>query len=329
MHRHGLTALAGCAAAALALPAAASATLTEVGLLPKTIPASTPSCTAGPVGSFALAEEERVKKEAEAKKRAEEKKRKAERKREEERRKKHKAKKASVRKKRAAHKAAAAKIVARSATTPTATTPTTTTPTTTTTTTTTSTSTTTAGTTAEAPCLAVSRTTGFQVGVSTTSNMFVLPRSGRIVAWTIQLGKPTSAQIKFFDENEGGAPTANISVLHPEKTSRSVPKYTYKLVAQSPLIQLEPYFGLTVEFPLTTTLEAEKGDVIALTVPTWAPALALGYEKNTSWRASRPTSQCSVTDTQTAHIKIGKLRQYDCLYQTARLTYSATLISTP
>jgi hypothetical protein len=324
MHRHGLTALAGCAAAALALPAAASATLTEVGSLPKTIPASTPSCTAGPVGSFAKAEEERVKKEAEAKKRAEEKKRKEEKRREEERRKKSKAKKSSAGKKGAAHKASVAKIVARSA----ATTPTTTTPTTTTTTTTT-TSTTTAGTTAEAPCLAVSRTTGFQMGVNTMSSMFVLPRSGRIVAWTIQLGKPTSAQIKFFDENEGGAPAANISVLQPEKTSRSVPKYTYKLVAQSPLIQLEPYFGLTVEFPLTTTLEAEKGDVIALTVPTWAPALALGYEKNTSWRASRPTSQCSVTDTQTAHVKIGKTRQYDCLYQTARLTYSATLISTP
>lgn len=298
MHRHGLTAIAGAAALALVFPAAASATLTEVGTLPKTIPAGTPSCTAGPVGSFAKAEEERVKKEAEAKKRAEEQKRKEEKKREEERRRK-KAKKASAKK---------ASI---------------------TTTTTSTSSTTTAATTTEAPCLAVSRTTGFQVGVGSLSNPFVLPRSGRIVAWTIQLGRPTSAQVKFFDENEGGAPEANISVLHPEKTSKTVPKYTYKLVAQSPLIQLEPYFGLTVEFPLLSTLEAEKGDVIALTVPTWAPALALGYEKNTSWRASRPTSQCSVTDTQTDHVKVGKLRQYDCLYQTARLTYSATLISTP
>lgn len=299
MHRHGLTAIAGCAVAALAFPAAASATLTEVGALPKTISASTPSCTAGPVGSFAKSEEERLKKEAEAKKRAEEQKRKEEKKREEEKRKK-KAKKASAKK-----------------------------ASTTTTTTTTSTSTTAVGTSTEAPCLAVSRTTGFQVGVSTLSSPFVLPRSGRIVAWTIQLGKPTSAQVKFFDENEGGAPEANIAVLHPEKTSKTVSKYTYKLVAQSPLIQLEPYFGLTVQFPLLTTLEAEKGDVIALTVPTWAPALALGYEKNTSWRASRPSSQCSVTDTQTDHVKVGKLRQYDCLYQTARLTYSATLISTP
>lgn len=318
MHRHGLTAIAGCAAAVLAFPAAASATLTEVGVLPKAISASTPSCTAGPIGSFGKAEEERIKKEAEAKKRAEEKKRKEEKKREEERRK--KAKKAGYKKKGAATKAAAAKVVAHSAATST---------TTTTTTTTSTTSTTTAASTTEAPCLAVSRTTGFQVGIATMANPFVLPRSGRIVAWTIQLGRPTSAQVKFFDENEGGAPEANISVLHPEKTSKTMPKYTYKLVAQSPLIQLEPYFGLTVQFPLTTTLEAEKGDVIALTVPTWAPALALGYEKNTSWRASRPTSQCSVTDTQTDHIKVGKLRQYDCLYQTARLTYSATLISTP
>lgn len=308
MHRHALTATALCAALALALPSAASAALTEIGALPKGVSASTPSCTAGPVGSFVKAEEERVKREATEKKRAEERKRKEEKKREEERRRK-KAKKAGVA--RRARKASAA--IAAS----------------TTTTTTTTTSSTVSASTTEAPCLAVSRTTGFQVGVGSTANPFVLPRSGRIVAWTIQLGRPTSAQIKFFDENEGGAPEANISVLHPEKTSKTVPKYTYKLVAQSPLIQLEPYFGLSVQFPLTTTLEAEKGDVVALTVPTWAPALALGYEKSTSWRASRPTSQCSVTDTQTAHIKIGKQRQYDCLYQTARLAYSATLISTP
>ncbi len=301
MHRHRLTAIAGCAALLLAFPAAASATLTEVGVLPKSISASTPSCAAGPIGSFGRAEEERVKKEAEAKKQAEERKRREEKKREEERRK--KARKSS----RSARSAAI----------------------TTTTTTTSSSTSTTSATATEAPCLAVSRTTGFQVGVGSMSNPFVLPRSGRIVAWTIQLGKPTSAQIKFFDTNEGGAPEANISVLHPEKSSKTVPKYTYKLVAQSPLIQLEPYFGLTVQFPLLTSLEAEKGDVVALTVPTWAPSLALGYEKNTSWRASRPTSQCSVTDTQTAHIKPGKVRQYDCLYQTARLTYSATLISTP
>lgn len=315
MHRRGLISIAGCVALTLALPAAASAALTEVGALPKTIPASSPSCTAGPLGSFGKAEEERVKKEAEARKRAEAKRRAERRKREEERRRRRRrAKRASVGRSGAARTARAATLASVASTS-----------TTTTSTETTSTS----SASAEAPCLAVSRTTGFQVKVATLSNPFVLPRSGRIVAWEIQLGRPTASQTKFFDTNEGGAAEAGIAILHPEKASKTVPKLTYKLVAQSPLVQLEPYFGLTVQFPLISTLEAEKGDVVALTVPTWAPALALGFEKSTSWRASRPSQQCSVTNTQTAHVKIGKLRQYECLYQTARLTYSATLISTP
>jgi hypothetical protein len=68
---------------------------------------------------------------------------------------------------------------------------------------------------------------------------------------------------------------------------------------------------------------------VALTVPSWAPALALGFGKDTSWRASRPKTQCSSTSSQTTHTQIGTAVQYFCLYQTARLTYSATLISTP
>src|ERR1700688_4840704 len=54
------------------------------------------------------------------------------------------------------------------------------------------------------PCLAVSRTTGFQVRVGAARNLLSVPRAGTIVAWTISLGKPTATQIKFFDTNEGG-----------------------------------------------------------------------------------------------------------------------------
>ena len=73
----------------------------------------------------------------------------------------------------------------------------------------------------------------------------------------------------------------------------------------------------------------KKGDIVALTVPTWAPSLALGFGKGTSWRASRGKGQCTTTGTQTAQTRVGSSTQYYCLYQTARLTYSATLISTP
>ena|ERR1039458_7760115 len=175
------------------------------------------------------------------------------------------------------------------------------------------------------PCLAVSRTTGFQVKVATNHNPLTAPRAGTIVAWTVMLGKPNATQIKFFDANEGGISEAGIAVLRPQ----AKPNLTYKLVAQSPLVKLQPYFGKTAQFPLATTIAVKKGDVVALTVPSWAPALALGFGKDTSWRASRPKSQCSTTSTQTAQTQVGAAVQYFCLYQTARLTYSATLISTP
>jgi hypothetical protein len=174
-------------------------------------------------------------------------------------------------------------------------------------------------------CLAVSRTTGFQVKVEANKNTESMPRAGTIVAWTITLGKPNASQVKFFNANEGGPASAGIAILRPQRS----PKLTYKLVSQSPVVKLEPYFGETAQFPLTTTLPVKKGDVVALTVPSWAPALALGFGKGTSWRASRAKGKCSTTGTQTAHVEVGSAVQYYCLYQTARLTYSATLISTP
>ena len=175
------------------------------------------------------------------------------------------------------------------------------------------------------PCLAVSRTTGFQVKVTTMTNLLSAPKAGSIVAWTVMLGKPNATQIKFFDANEGGAAEAGIAILRPQPT----PNLTYKLIASSPSVKLQPYFGKTAQFPLEKTLTVKKGDIVALTVPTWAPALALGFGKDTSWRASRSKSQCASTSAQSTQTEIGGAVQYFCLYQTARLTYSATLISTP
>ncbi|HMD51600.1 MAG TPA: hypothetical protein VKG62_02715 [Solirubrobacteraceae bacterium] len=175
------------------------------------------------------------------------------------------------------------------------------------------------------PCLAVARTTGFQVKVGRVHNPLIAPAEGSVVAWTIQMGKPTPAQIKYFNANEGGPAEAGIAILRPQ------PKValTYKLIAKSPLIKLQPYFGKTAEFPLETTIKVDKGDIVALTVPTWAPALAPGFGNDTSWRASRPKTACTSTSSQTVQSQIGSSLQYFCLYQTARLTYSATLISTP
>lgn len=173
------------------------------------------------------------------------------------------------------------------------------------------------------PCLAVSRTTGFQAKVGTMRAPLTVPRAGKIVAWTIQLGKPSTKQIQYFDTNEGGAASAGIAILRPG------PHLNFRLIDQSPIVPLVPWFGKSVQFPLDRTLTVAKGDVVALTVPTWAPALALGYANTTSWRASRLRTKCSDTTTQASHTTAGTTIQYYCLYKTARLTYTATLISTP
>jgi hypothetical protein len=101
-----------------------------------------------------------------------------------------------------------------------------------------------------------------------------------------------------------------------------------RVVTQSPVVQLAPYFGHTVQFPLGRTLNVRKGYMIALTVPTWAPALTHLLDDGSSWRASRPRRACMDTTTQTAQLELNDLTRYRCLYK-ARLTYSATLVTRP
>jgi hypothetical protein len=174
-----------------------------------------------------------------------------------------------------------------------------------------------------APCLAVSRTTGYQAKVGTNRGLMTVPANGRIVAWTIGLSKPSPAQVKFFTRELGGPAQAGLTVL-------KVGKYLNDTVkASGPLVSLTPYFGSFAQFPLAESIPVRKGDLIALTVPTWAPALQVGLGGDTSWRASRPRNKCKDNKTQTAQLEVGDKQQYFCLYRTARLVYTATLITAP
>ncbi len=173
------------------------------------------------------------------------------------------------------------------------------------------------------PCEVISRTTAYQTRLGSDRDFFVVPRDGRIVAWTITLGKPPKRQIAFFEDRLGGEAQAGISVL------KTGDRWYRRVLAESPIQKLTPFFGQTVQFPLTTSLPVKKGNVIALTVPTWAPALGLGLPREAVWRASRAVDGCDDTQTQTAQTDINDLARYKCFYRTARLTYTATLITTP
>jgi hypothetical protein len=171
------------------------------------------------------------------------------------------------------------------------------------------------------PCLAVSRTTGYQAKVVDSRAAYVVPRNGKIVAWTISLGSPDERQVEFFEGNYGEA-SAGLTILRRGK------RLFHRVVGQTPVVELQPYFGQTVQFPLDRSISVKRGQVVALTVPTWAPALTQLVDDGSSWRASRAKNKCNDTDSQTAQSRQGQLAQYRCLYR-ARLTYSATLITDP
>ena len=169
------------------------------------------------------------------------------------------------------------------------------------------------------PCLAISRTTGYQMLVGSNKGPYRAPAGGRIVAWTIALGAPNAQQVSFFDDAFGEA-KAGITVLR--KGKKKLQRFN---VGQTGLTKLQPFFGQTAQFPLHRTIHVRKGDIIALTVPTWAPALSPLLSDGSAWLASRPRGGCDDTDTQTAHTELGPTR-YRCKYA-ARLTYSATLVT--
>jgi hypothetical protein len=172
-------------------------------------------------------------------------------------------------------------------------------------------------------CQALARMTGYQAKVGPDRELYQAPADGRIVAWTIALGKPTAKDAAVFAERYGKVPQAAVVVLD------AGPKLSRTVVAKSSLQDLTPYLGSTVQFPLVNTLPIKKGQYVALTVPTWAPAMQINLGADTSWRSSRDATDCLTTTTQFGLLGKRTSAFFRCLYKGVRMTYSATFISNP
>ncbi|MDX6668952.1 MAG: hypothetical protein QOK04_2332 [Solirubrobacteraceae bacterium] len=187
------------------------------------------------------------------------------------------------------------------------------------------------------PCLALTVTTGYQAS-GLRRDPYLVTKPGSLVALTVALGKPNTVAPKpttknpkpvsqeAFFETQFGLPSVRLTVLRPRSRRRN--NFYFRVKDQSEVFQVKKYFGQTVQFAFKTSIPVAKGDLVALTSPTWAPVIANGLSSATTWRAARG-KPCTETSKQTARQKIGQLAQYACEYQTARLTYSALEISTP
>jgi hypothetical protein len=176
----------------------------------------------------------------------------------------------------------------------------------------------------EMPCQAIGSVTGFQVNNGQATLPFVVPRDGKVTAWTLTLSKPTGQQRSFFNGFFGTPPEARLAIL------RRIPGTNpprYNLRSQSSIRVLSPYLGQTVKFG--ASLRVAKGDIVGLTVPTWAPAFAQGLPADNAWRASRAPGKCTnATDVRQGEpqTQIGRRATYGCRYTTARLLYTATVV---
>jgi hypothetical protein len=177
------------------------------------------------------------------------------------------------------------------------------------------------------PCQAIGSVTGFQVSNGQTRSPFIVPHDGTIKAWTLTLAQPTNQQRTFFNGFFGTPPEARLAIL------RRIPATNpprYNLRSQGSVKVLTPYLGQTVKFG--SSLKVEKGDIVAITVPTWAPAFSQDLASNEVWRASREPGACTnSTDIRQGEPqeKVGTRATYGCKYSTARLLYTATLVEGP
>ena len=174
------------------------------------------------------------------------------------------------------------------------------------------------------PCQAVGSVTGFQASNGQTKMPFLIKTDGTIKDWTLTLAQPTNSQRSFFNGFFGTPPEARLAIL------RRVPGTNpprYNLRRQGAVKVLTPYLGQTVKFG--ASLKVERGDIIGITVPTWAPIFSQELSATNVWRASREPGTCTnSTDIRQGQAQetVGKRATYGCRYSTARLLYTATLV---
>jgi len=176
----------------------------------------------------------------------------------------------------------------------------------------------------DSPCQAIGSVTGFQVSTGQGSLPFRVRRDGKVKSWTLTLSQPTPSQRSFFNGFFGTPPEARLSIV------RRIPETNpprYNLRRQGSIHVLSPYLGQTVRF--SANLRVRRGDIVAITVPTWAPAFAQGLSTENAWRASREPGKCvnaTAIRQGEPQMRVGKRATYGCRYTTARLLYTVTIV---
>jgi hypothetical protein len=181
------------------------------------------------------------------------------------------------------------------------------------------------------PCVAAYQVTAYQGRSGTLKNPFVVPRPGKIVAFTVSLGKLTPTQIEFFNGRFGEDPQVQLSILR--RSNAKGKKGNHRLMRQSEVYDVTRYLGSSPTFALAKPLPVGKDARVAITIPTWAPILdTVDLARSDWWRASRAKDECGKDDQlspPSVQNEVGEIVDYQCTYFNSRLLYTATYIPDP
>lgn len=196
----------------------------------------------------------------------------------------------------------------------------------------------------------LTQVTAFETLRDGIANPDTVKRSGVVSSFTLGLAPPslvTPAIVAAKNAQYGGPPEAQLSALIPTGTPTNP---SFRVAAQTNVVKLRSEFGKVAEFPLLTPLPVVRGEVLALTVPTWAPVLSIeqtstkfAYAQSrvmqmvnvkvttkTGATVTKRESSCNTLATvNLAQIVVGELAGYSCVYPGNRIEYSALEITTP
>ena len=180
------------------------------------------------------------------------------------------------------------------------------------------------------PCRAIYQVTGYQGHSGNLKNPFVVGRDGYLVAFTVVLPKLADNQIESFNARFGGAPEVRLATLR--RGDKRKTRLNHRLLRQSEVFSVEDYLGSSPTFVLKEPLRVKKDNIVAITVPTWLPALAADLSTGNWWRSSRLKGECgsdSELSPPSAQEELREVIRYGCTYKRARLLYTATYIPDP
>ncbi len=177
-------------------------------------------------------------------------------------------------------------------------------------------------------CSVTGTVTGFGVLANGKKGLYRIPHDGKLVAWSVDLSKPTKSQqadlgTKLEDKKYGTKPVGRLAVLKKKKKASR-----YVLSKQTPVIDWGPDLGEKPIYTLKKPLKVHRGQVAALTMPTWAPLWTNQVDgASNSWKASRKKGKCGANDVLNAkpHLRKGTTRDYGCTISHERILYWAYL----